>query len=240
MSDVAASQRPLKSMPGEAAMSRLADRLATLAPQEPLELTHMHATSMPRPSPAVASALATSRALAKRADERARRSRSVTGLIVDGFIGMCSLLPYTFVALALRVLMARVFFFDGQMRVEGTSWMLSFQDLFSFPVTLPERVRGDTITAFFSSSPPLPVSPVIAGHVLAYAEFILPIMLVVGLATRFAALSLLAVTALMTLYIAPQALWSTHVFWAAILLVLISRGPGELSLDGLIRMIARR
>lgn len=241
MSDVAATQRPLNSLPGEMAMSRLADRLASLAPQEPLELTHMHATSMPRPSPAVASALATSRALAKRADERARRSRSVVGLMVDGFIGMCSLVPYTFVALALRVLMARVFFFDGQMRVEGTRWMLTYQDYFSFPVTLPERVRGDTISAFMSSYyAPLPVSPVLAGHVFAYAEFVLPILLVVGLATRFAALSLLFVTALTALYIAPQALWTMHVFWAAILLVLVSRGPGELSLDALIRVIARR
>jgi putative oxidoreductase len=241
MSDVAASPRPLNPMSGEMAMSRLADRLAAMAPQEPLNLTSLQATSMPRPSPAVASALATSRAISARAAERARRSRSVTGLLVDGFIGMCSLLPYSLVSLALRVLLARAFFFDGQMRIDGTRYLLNYQD-FSFAFSLPERVRGDTIAAFFSLPFSLPLVDVraVAGHMLAYGEFVLPILLVLGLATRFAALSLILVTAMLALYVAPQAFWTAHIFWAAILLVLVSRGPGEFSLDALIRMIARR
>lgn len=72
MSDIAATPRPLKSVSGDMAMSRLADRLAALAPQEPLNLTAMQATSMPRPSPAVAAAMTTSKAIAARAAERAR------------------------------------------------------------------------------------------------------------------------------------------------------------------------
>jgi putative oxidoreductase len=235
MSDIAATPRPLRSMPGEMAMSRLADRLATLAPQEPLALTAMQAVSMPRPSQAVTAALATSRAISARAAERARRSRSVTGLMIDGFISACSLVPYTLVALALRLVMARVFFLDGQSRIEGPRIPLAVQD-FGFPLILPLQVKAEAATGFLA----LPVPPALTAAVVSYAEFVLPILLVVGLATRFAALSLLVLTVLFQLYVAPQALWTTHIYWAAALIVLLSQGPGWLSLDALIRVIARR
>lgn len=235
MSDIAATPRPLKSMPGEMAMSRLADRLAALAPQEPLNLTAMQATSMPRPSPAVINALATSQAIAARAAERARRSRSVTGLMVDGFVAACSLVPYTLVALALRLVMARVFFLDGQSRIEGPRIPLEVQD-FTFAFVLPLQVKPETAIGFLA----LPVPPALTAAVVGYAEFVLPILLIAGLATRFAALSLLVLTVLFQLYVAPQALWTAHIYWAGALLVLLSQGPGQLSLDALIRFIARR
>jgi putative oxidoreductase len=235
MSDIAATPRPLRSMPGEMAMSRLADRLATMAPQEPLNLTAMQATSMPRPSPAVVNALATSQAIAARAAERARRSRSVTGLMVDGFVSACALVPYALVALALRLVMARVFFLDGQSRIDGLRIPLEWQD-FNFWLTLPMQVRPETAIGFLA----LPVPPAVTAQVVAYAEFLLPILLVLGFATRFAALALLALTVLLQLYVAPQALWTAHVYWAGALLVLVSQGPGPLSLDGLVRLIARR
>jgi hypothetical protein len=79
--------------PGEVAMARLADRLATLAPPAPLELSRMQAVSMPRPSPAVQTALTTSAAIAARAAERAPRSRSVIGVTVDGFISASPAVP---------------------------------------------------------------------------------------------------------------------------------------------------
>jgi putative oxidoreductase len=235
MSDIAATPRPLKSLPGEMAMSRLADRLAAMAPQEPLNLTSMQAMSMPRPSPAVVNALATSQAISARAAERARRSRSVTGLMVDGFVSACSLLPYTLVAFALRLVMARVFFLDGQSRIEGTRIPLQWQD-FSFTLTMPMQVKAETAIGFLG----LPVPPALTAAVVSYAEFVLPALLVVGLATRFAALSLLLLTVLLQLYVMPQALWTAHVYWAGALLVLLSQGPGQLSVDALIRLIARR
>lgn len=235
MSDIAATPHPLKSMPGEMAMSRLADRLAALAPQEPLNLTAMQATSMPRPSPAVVAAVATSAAIAARAAERARRSRSVTGLMVDGFIAACALVPYALVALALRLVMARVFFLDGQTRIEGPRVPLQVQD-FTFAFTLPTQVKAETAIGFLA----LPVPPALTAQVVAYAEFALPILLVIGLATRFAALSLLVLTALIQVYVMPQALWTAHIYWTGALLVLLSQGPGSLSLDALIRLIARR
>jgi putative oxidoreductase len=234
MTDITTAHRPVELGSGEAAMSRLADRLAALAPP-PLDLPP---NSIMRPSPAVAAAMATSRAISKRAAERARRSRSVVGLLVDGFVAACSLVPYALVALGLRLLMARVFFFDGQTKITGQ--LLSF-DLynFNFSMVLPMQVKAETFGAFLAAYPPLAIPPVIAAYALTYAEFILPIMLVLGFATRFAALGLLIVTA-MQFYLMPAGLWTAEAYWAGILLVLLSRGAGQLSIDHVIRLIARR
>jgi putative oxidoreductase len=234
MSDITTAHRPVELGSGEAAMSRLADRLAALAPP-PLDLPP---NSIMRPSPAVAAAMSASAAISKRAAERARRSRSVIGLMVDGFVGACALVPYALVALGLRLLMARVFFFDGQAKVTGS--LLSF-DLynFNFSMVLPMQVKAETFSAFLTAYPPLVVPPVIAAYALTYAEFALPILLVLGFATRFAALGLLFVTA-MQFYLMPAGLWTAQVYWAGILLVLLSRGAGALSIDHIIRLIARR
>lgn len=230
----AASFRPVENGSGEMAMSRLADRLAAMAP--PLNLS---AQSIVRSSPAVAAALATSAAISARAAERARRSRSVVGLTVDSFVSACSFIPYALVALALRLVMARVFFLDGQTRIEGPRVPLSVSD-FDLSVVLPLHVKAETFTAFLTQIPPLPLPPVLAAYLVSGAEFILPIMLVLGLATRFAALGLLVMTALLQIYVMPEALWSTHAYWAAILLVLLSRGPGQISADHIIRFVAKR
>lgn len=234
MTDITTAHRPVELGSGEAAMARLADRLAALAPAT-LDLPP---NSIMRPSPAVAAALATSQAISRRAAERARRSRSIVGLLVDSFVSACSLVPYALVALALRLLMAKVFFFDGQTRIIGS--LLSF-DLYNFNLSmiLPMQVKAETFNAFLTAYPPLMVPPAIAAYALTYAEFILPVLLVIGFATRFAALGLLIVTA-MQFYLMPAGLWTAQVYWAGILLVLLSRGAGQLSIDHIIRLIARR
>lgn len=240
MTDISAStHRILDNASGEVAMTRLADRLAAMAPP-PLNLSP---TSIVRSSPAVAAGLATSRAISARAAERARRSRSVVGLMVDSFVSACSFIPYALVALGLRLVMARLFFLDGQTRVEGPRVPLNVQDLlqgFDFSVVLPMQVKAETFTAFLTQYPLLPVPPVLAAYLVSYAEFILPLMLVLGFGTRFAAIGLLIMTALIQIYIMPQALWTAHIYWAAILLVLVSRGAGQISVDHIIRIIARR
>ena len=214
-------------------MSRLADRLSAMAPP-PLNLSP---ASIVRPS--VAAGLATSAAISARAAERARRSRSVVGLMVDSFVSACSFIPYALVALALRLAMARVFFLDGQTKIEGPRYVLSVMD-FDFSVVLPLQVKAETFTAFLTQYAALPVPPVLAAYLVSYAEFALPIMLVLGFGTRMAALGLLIMTALIQIYVMPGALWTVHVYWAAILLVLLSRGAGQISVDALIRFIARR
>lgn len=229
---------------GEAAMSRLADRLTALAPP-PMNLSP---STIVRQSPAVSAALSASAAIARRADERARRSRSVIGLTVDSFISACSFVSYALVAFGLRLLMASVFFRDGQTRIDGPRLSLSPQDYlnvdflrgFDFSVVLPMQVKAATFTAFSVQYPPIPVPPMLSAYLVSYAEFLLPIMLVLGLGTRFAALGLLIMTAMISIFVMPQALFTTHIFWAAILVVLISRGPGQISADHIIRTVARR
>lgn len=67
------------------------------------------------------------------------------------------------------------------------------------------------------------------------AEIILPVLLVLGLATRFAAAALLLMTLVVELTV-PDG-WPVHVTWAAMALGIMALGPGRLSLDAL---IARR
>ena len=241
MSDsIATMQHGLDNGTGEVAMSRLADRIAAMAPP-PMNLSP---TSIVQPSPAVAAALATSAAISARAAERARRSRSVIGLTVDSFVSACSFIPYALVALALRLVMARVFFLDGQTRINGPRLPLNVQALneqgFDLSVVLPLQVKAQTFAAFLTQYAALPVPPVLAAYLVSYAEFILPICLVLGFGTRFAALGLLIMTALIQIYVMPQALWSVHVYWASILMVLLSLGAGQISIDHIIRFIARR
>jgi putative oxidoreductase len=234
MTDIAAStSRPAASGSGEMAMARLADRLAAMAPP-PLDLS---VTSIVRPSPAVTAALATSRAISARAAERARRSHSVIGLTVDSFVSACAFIPYALVALALRLVMARLFFLDGQTRIAGPRVSLSDYN-FDFSVVLPLQVKTETFGAFLTQYAAVPLP--LGAYLVSYAEFILPIMLVLGLGTRFAALGLLIITALIDIYVVPQALWMAHIYWAAILTVLLSLGAGQISFDHVIRFLAKR
>ena len=236
MTDISTAHRPVELGSGEAAMARLADRLASLAPP-PMDLSP---NSIMRPSPAVTAALATSAKIAARAHKRARRSRSIIGLTIDS-IG--TFVPYALVALGLRLIMARVFFFDGQTKILGVPVTLNLQDYvpgFKFTAFVPVDVAPATFSLFLTKFAALPVPPVLAAYAVSYAEFILPIMLVLGFATRFAAIGLLGLTALFQIYLMPEALWSAHVYWAAMLLVLISRGPGQISIDRIIRFIAKR
>jgi putative oxidoreductase len=223
---------------GDKAVSRLADRIASMAPS-PLNLKTEQMTPMPQPAPEAAAASSISAAIVARADQRSRRSRSIIGLTVDSFVAACSFIPYALVAIVLRLVMARLFFLDGQTRIEGPRVPLNVQD-FDFSVVLPLQVKVETIGAFLNQYAAVPVSPVLGAYLLSYAEFILPICLLLGFATRFAALGMLIITALIQFYVAPDAMWSVHVFWAAILLVLLSRGPGPISVDAIIRYIARR
>ncbi len=65
------------------------------------------------------------------------------------------------------------------------------------------------------------------------AEILLPILLLLGLATRFAALGLLLMTLVVQLTVPGG--WPLHVAWAAMALGIMAWGPGRLSLDHLIR-----
>lgn len=76
-------------------------------------------------------------------------------------------------------------------------------------------------------------APAVMAFAAGSAEILLPILLVLGLATRFAALGLLAMTVIVQLTV-PDG-WPLHVTWAAMALGIMAWGPGRVSLDHLIK-----
>jgi putative oxidoreductase len=226
---------PVDNTAGVRAMSRLADRLAAVAP--PPAPANLAAPSALRFSPAVTAALSRSSAMSAGAARRARRPRSTLGIVVDSFVSACSFIPYALVALVLRLVMARLFFIDGQSLIAGPA--VRFEN-FDFFMVLPAHVKAETFSAFLTQYPALPMSTALAAYIVSYADFILPIFLVLGFGTRFAAFGLLIITAMIQFYTVPLTLWSMHVYWASILLVLLSLGAGQISVDYIIRFAARR
>jgi putative oxidoreductase len=74
------------------------------------------------------------------------------------------------------------------------------------------------------------LDPVLAAHLAALGEHLLPLLLAVGLASRFAALGLIGMTLVIQIFVYPDA-WPTHGTWIACLLLVAARGPGWLALD---------
>lgn len=73
----------------------------------------------------------------------------------------------------------------------------------------------------------------IAAPMAALAEHALPVLILLGLATRFSALGLLVMTLVIQLFVYPGA-YPTHGVWATVLLYLVARGPGVVSFDHLV------
>jgi len=93
----------------------------------------------------------------------------------------------------------------------------------------------DTTLALFTDEYKVPVlPPEIAAYMAASIELTTPVLLVLGLATRPVALALLGMTTVIEVFVYPEA-WPTHIQWAAMLLVLLCRGPGKWSLDHVVR-----
>lgn len=82
-------------------------------------------------------------------------------------------------------------------------------------------------------------APLVVATLSGLGEVILPILLVLGLATRFAALGLLVMTGVIQL-VMPEAWPNAHLPWAAMALGIIALGPGPLSLDTLVRKYLAR
>jgi putative oxidoreductase len=78
-------------------------------------------------------------------------------------------------------------------------------------------------------------APTLFAFAAGSAEILLPILLVFGLATRFAALGLLLMTLIVQLTV-PLG-WPIHVTWAAMALAIMAWGPGRLSLDPMIERL---
>lgn len=126
------------------------------------------------------------------------------------------LLPEPLLLLVARLGIAAIFFLSGRTKVDG---LLTITD------TTYELFRTEYALPF--------APPEIAAHAATYSEHLFPILLVLGIATRPAALALLGMTATIQIFVYPDA-WPTHLSWAGLLLPLIARGGGAWSLDGLV------
>ena len=173
--------------------------------------------------------------------DRAPRSSSFIATVIDKLVSICGVVPYALVALGLRLIIARVFFLSGQMKIAGPEFPISlFIRDGDFSIVLPAEIKPSTFELFQTQYAALPMPPAVAAYLFTYAEFVLPVCLVLGFATRLSALALLIMTVLIQAYVVPDALWSAHIYLFAILMVLMSVGPGAISLDALIRTIYRK
>jgi len=120
--------------------------------------------------------------------------------------------PLDLVRLALRLFPALVFLQSGRTKVEGITIKPSTYYLFEQDYALPL------------------IPPDLAAVLAASAEHLLPALMIAGLFTRFAALGLIGMTAVIEIFVYPEA-WITHGLWASALLALVVLGPGRVSLD---------
>jgi len=120
--------------------------------------------------------------------------------------------PLAILQFMFRLSIAGVFFNSGLTKI--ASWQTTvvlFRDEYKVPVLPPE----------------------LAAMLGAAVELSCPVFLVVGLASRLATLPMLGMTIVIEAFVYPED-WIEHLGWASLLLFILTRGPGVLSVDALI------
>src|SRR5258706_1067564 len=147
------------------------------------------------------------------------RPRSILTDRILRIVGWLERVPHSVLALPLRLAVATVFWNSAMTKLADWNAALQlFREDYRVPLLAPE----------------------FAAYLAVSIELTTPVLLVLGLATRPVALVLLGMTTVIEVFVYPQA-WPTHIQWAAMLLVLLCRGPGALSLDHLLwRRLAAR
>ena len=136
--------------------------------------------------------------------------------------------PLWIAQLALRIALAVPFWKSGMLKWSGFLTLNETAvDLFTDEFKLhlpggPYDFPAPATMAFLSGS----------------AEVVLPVLLVLGIGTRFAAVGLLLMTFVVELTV-PEG-WPIHLTWAAMALALLASGPGQVSLDALLRRACQR
>lgn len=116
-------------------------------------------------------------------------------------------------ALVARLGVAAIFFQSGRTKVDGLL-----------------HIKDSTYSLFETEYHVPLLSPDVAAHAATYSEHLFSVLLVLGLFTRLSALAFLGMTAVIEIFVYPDA-WPTHLSWAGLLLFLIARGGGRFSLD---------
>jgi putative oxidoreductase len=122
----------------------------------------------------------------------------------------------TVLLLAARLALAGIFWRSGRTKVDG--WF----------------TLSDSAVALFAEEYQLPwVEPGQAALLAALAEHALPILLILGLATRYASMGLLVMTLVIQFLVYPDA-WPTHLSWLCLQALILARGAGALSVDAML------
>lgn len=146
--------------------------------------------------------------------------------LIQPIIKVFSRIPDSFIAALGRFSIAAVFWKSGQTKIEGLSIDLISGD---FHLGIPRL--SESALGLFREEYRLPlVPPELAAPAAAFAEHFFPILILLGLATRFSALALLVMTLTIEIFVYPDA-YPTHGVWATVLIYLIAKGPGKVSLD---------
>jgi putative oxidoreductase len=130
-------------------------------------------------------------------------------------ISLAERIPLSLVQLAARVAIAHVF------------WNSAQSKLASWPVTLQ-------LFAFEYRVPLLP--PDLAAILATTTELAGAVLVLFGMLTRIAALALLGVVAVIQLFVFPGH-WGEHLLWASLLLLLLARGAGVVSVDHAVKQL---
>jgi putative oxidoreductase len=142
--------------------------------------------------------------------EAETRPRSIER--IRRFYDRLGLLPLSLIQLMARISLAAIFWRSGQAKL--ANWDLTLQ-LFANEYRVPVL-------------PPEIAAPMAAG-----VELGAPILLVLGLFTRIATLPMIGMILVIQVFVYPMS-WVDHLTWTAMLLLLLSRGPGVVSLDHLV------
>ena len=125
-------------------------------------------------------------------------------------------IPDQLIIMMARIGMGAFFVRAGQTKVDG-----------DFNLT-------DTTMYLFREEYKVPVlPPEVAAYMATATEHILGALLVIGLASRLSALGLLGMTMVIQFFVYPGS-WPDHLLWAAVLILVLARGPGWLAADSLV------
>ena len=124
-------------------------------------------------------------------------------------------IPYSAVALISRFAVASVFWRSAQTKVNGFS------------------IREETFYLFQEEYKVPLLPPDLAAYFATIGEHAFSVLLLIGLASRLSALGLFGMTMVIQLFVFSDG-WPEHILWISLQLLIISRGPGTISLDHLI------
>ena len=150
------------------------------------------------------------------------------GLLVDRASRLVQAIASpSLIQLVMRVALAVPFWRSGILKWDG------FLKLSDTAVTL----FSDEFMLHLPGGPYHFPAPAVMAFLSGCGEIMFPILLVLGLGTRFAALGLLFMTLIVELTV-PDG-WPIHLTWAAMALGIMAWGPGRISIDHVVRSFLR-